>query len=143
MRRSMNSATIPSPQVAGAQRRARLLGNEVWLTESQVDELLLRPGRRRTTAQLREARRLTGVAIGGVYLYPHVQFDLTAREVRPVMAKILAVIPCDMGEWATINWLFQGRRSLDGKRPADILSSAPTLAIKAALDDFMPSNADW
>ncbi|AHX16390.1 hypothetical protein CH75_16720 [Dyella jiangningensis] len=129
--------------MAGAQRRARLLGNETWLSESQVNDLLMEAGRRRTAEQLRVARKLAGVTIEGVYLYPHVQFDVAAGDVRPVMAEILAVIPSDTGEWATINWLFQRRRSLDGKRPADVLASAPTLAIKAARDDFMPSDADW
>jgi hypothetical protein len=135
--------TLPSREAAGAQHRARLLGNETWLIESQVDELLLRKGRRRSGEQLRIGRKLAGVPIGGVYLYPIVQFDMASGEVLPVVAKILAVIPSDTGEWATINWFFQGRRSFDGKCPADMLSSAPALAIKAARDDFTPSAADW
>ncbi|WP_130617556.1 hypothetical protein [Dyella amyloliquefaciens] len=140
---SGDRTTLLSREEAGAQHRARLLGNETWLTESQVDELLSRTRRRRSGEQLRIGRKLAGVPIGDVYLYPIVQFDMAAGDVLSVMEELLAVIPPDTGEWATINWLFEGRRSLDGKCPADFLSSAPTLSVKAAREDFMPSEADW
>lgn len=61
----------------------------------------------------------------------------------PVMAKLLSIIPSDMTEWATINWLFETRRRLDGVCPADRLASEPQKVIEAAINDFEPPLSSW
>lgn len=135
--------TLPTPAEAGAQRRARLLGNREWLTQQQVDDLLKGARHQHTSQQLRVARRLAGVRIEGVYLYPIVLFDRATGVPWPVTAKLLSILPADMSDWATINWLFQGRRSLGGECPADCLASVPEKVLEAARDDFAPSPTTW
>lgn len=136
-------SVLPTPAEAGAQMRAKLLGNMEWLTQQQVDSLLKAARRRYTSEQLRAARRLAGVKVEGVYLYPVVQLDKATGMPRPVMAKLLSIIPADMSDWATINWLFQARKSFDGACPAYRLASEPEKVIEAAINDFDPPLTTW
>lgn len=120
--------------------RAKLLRNEKWLTAEQV-HTLLNPGRRysnvsQTATKLRLEKKLMGAYDSGRYVYPLVQFDLSAQEVLPVIAQLLSVLPSTLDEWDRLHWLFTARRSLSGNAPAALLSTRPQEVLAAATGAF-------
>lgn len=142
-----HTSVLPSREEAGRQRRERLLQKEEWYSSEQV-HAIVRGGSKatnvsQTAAELRRKRRLLGVSVAGQYKHPAVQFDADEGRVLPVMQKLLEIMPAAMGEWASVNWLFQGRKSLDSRRPADVLASNPEGVLQAARDDFAPSAETW
>jgi hypothetical protein len=128
-------------------RQKRLLGCERWFTTAEVDNAL---GRQRgqghvtdTALKLRKRRGLFGVRTGRGYIYPGAQFDLANGEVLPVVPELLAVLPAEEDGWGNIFWLFQPRRSLQGRRPADLLATMPATVLQAARDAFIAQDSVW
>lgn len=141
------SKGLDSPMEAGRKHRERLLREEQWYSSEQV-HALVRGGSKatnvsQTAAELRKKHRIVGVSVAGQYMHPAVQFDLDEGRVLSAMPKLLEIIPGDMSEWAIVNWLFQRRKSLRGKRPADVLAADPAAVLQSARDDFEPSASTW
>jgi hypothetical protein len=131
----------------GLVRQERLLRCERWLTTAEVDNELDRQlGQDHvtgTTAKLRRSRSLFGVRTSRGYIYPGVQFDPVNGQVLPVVPELLALLPSEEDGWANIFWLFQPRRSLQGRRPADMLATKPAAVLQAARDAFSAADDVW
>jgi Protein of unknown function (DUF2384) len=132
---------------AGLVRQKRLLGCEPWLTTTEVDNAL---GRQRgqggvtdTAMKLWKRRHLFGVRTGRGYIYPGAQFDLVNGQVLSVVPELLALLPAEEDGWANIFWLFQPRRSLQGRRPAELLATEPAMVLQAARDAFSAPDDVW
>lgn len=120
--------------------RSKLLKSEKWLTSDKVHDLL-NPCRRYGNAsqmatKLRLDKKIVGICEGGRYLYPQVQFDLDARKVRPVIARVLSVLPTTLDDWERVQWLFSSWRGLWGRTPAELLATHPEEVLAAAIESF-------
>lgn len=145
--------TSPAPSVqetqqqAGAALRDDLLRNEAWLDSAEVHALLglseatTNPGQ--AAARLRRERKIFGVKHAGKCLHPRAQFDEASGTVLPVVPKLLALLPKEDNGWRNLFWLFEQRRSLGGKRPADLLATQPEAVLNAARDTVEASDAHW
>mgnify|MGYP001037165099 CR=1 FL=1 len=132
---------------AGLVRQKSLLGCERWLTTAEVDKAL---GQQRgqdqitnTAGKLRKSRGLFGVRTRRGYIYPGAQFDPANGEVLPVVPELLELLPAEDDGWENIFWLFQPRRSLQGRRPADLLATDPVGVLQAAHDSFSAPDSVW
>jgi hypothetical protein len=142
---------VPEDKVlndAGLQRKARLLRSEEWLDAAAVHMAVTgvrgeTTNMSRTASRLRSERKIFAVRDNGSYLHPAVQFDMQNGRVRPVVRKLLALLPPAEDGWGNVFWLYQPRRSLDGKRPADLLATEPDLVLKAAKEAFGAPDDVW
>jgi hypothetical protein len=136
-----------TPERAGAAFRDQLLKNEKWLDSKDVHQLLGlaedSSNYAQTANRLRNDRKIFGVKHAGKCWHPRAQFDLDNCRVWPVVQELLTVLPRESSGWRNLFWLFEPRKSLGGKRPADVLGTRPEEVLKVAREAFEGSDASW
>lgn len=80
--------------------------------------------------QWREQKRVIAVPFEGEYRYPAFQFTLDGQP-KPVISRVLAVLPNTMSAWAEAFWFVSSNSWLGGPAPRDHMDEATAL-IEAA-----------
>lgn len=156
---SANASVTPPPDpplpddTDEARELRKALASE-WISAAMVGEML--NSRAKNTAQLASRYRKEGLILGiwvrqkNRYLYPPWQFlnDGFRRE----MPELLQVLrdPNAVGGtwngsgWEEATWFYAPHTQLDGKRPADVMPTAPWLVLDVARREFMDGpDARW
>jgi len=89
------------------------------------------PGFRRNWERWRRERKIFAVADQQATYIPSFQFDEKGRP-RPVVARVIQLLGDTTSEWGLALWFAAANGWLDGKRPVDLLASAPEEVVEAA-----------
>ena len=131
---------LPEPQrVADLQARriekacSDLLEEFGALTSAQIgDSAGLRAAKQESIAdRWRQEGKIFSVAYQGATLYPAFQFD-AERHPRPAVARVIQLLGDSTSEWGLALWFAAANGWLDGRRPVDLLASAPEEVVEAA-----------
>ena len=133
----------PSPRLlkeAAMLVRARkaVLESGDWLTAAEIAELA-GLSTRNPSAQPNKWKKqgqIFAINHGGVDYFPGYGLDREAG-FRPVkaLARIIAILADHKDAWGMAYWFRSDNSLLTGRRPQDLLASAPDLVIEAAMDE--------
>lgn len=103
----------------------RVVLAETLLDSGAVAEALGRAGQnsREAASTLRRAGRLLGVPHRSRYLYPAFQFDLAARRLWPVVARVNQELGAVDDPWGVASWWVSSHARLRGRTPKDLLGT--------------------
>ncbi len=118
-------------EMDNAQLRADYLKSEKLLTSAQVRQRsgLSLKNKSEPASRWRRDRKLFSVAKKGMELFPAFQFR--DGQPRPVIKKVLNILPSSFSPWQIAFWFASGNGWLDGEAPQDCLD-APNEVIDAA-----------
>jgi hypothetical protein len=116
-----------------ADLRARFLADVPCLDSARIHA---RAGSRsrnpsQTASAWKAKRRIFAVPFQGTDRFPAFQFDADGRP-KPVIARILGVLPASFTPWQTAFWFVTGNGALDGRSPMDALDHRPDDVVRAA-----------
>jgi hypothetical protein len=137
---------IPSPAKAlSAQREAEarlaLLREFGAYTSEEIGALRSKAANLHALASRWRAQgKVFSVEFRGRQLFPGFQFDPASAAPLPVVAEVLAALPCEeMSEWEVALWWVAANEWLDGNRPVDLLAEDPDALSLAAAHLAEPS----
>ena len=118
--------------------RKAVLESGDWLTAAEIAELA-GLSTRNPSAQPNKWKKqgqIFAINHGGVDYFPGYGLDREAG-FRPVkaLARIIAILADHKDAWGMAYWFRSDNSLLTGRRPQDLLASAPDLVIEAAMDE--------
>ncbi|WP_349745062.1 hypothetical protein [Roseateles cavernae] len=136
--------TPPSPRLLKeasmlVQARKAVLESGDWLTAAQIAQLA-GLSTRNPSAQPNKWKKqgqIFAINHGGVDYFPGYGLDRDAgfRPLKP-LAKVIEVFAGHKDGWGQAYWFRSENSFLGGKRPQDLLASAPDRVIGAAMDEL-------
>ncbi len=129
---------IAAPSVAAqarrnAEAREALLLEHGALTSSEMAELAGSEAKNRAALANRwkQEGRIFSVTRHGATLFPGFQFDEEGRP-KPVVTEVVRRLGGSSSDWELALWFTKATGWLGGRRPVDLLDSAPEAVVEAA-----------
>jgi hypothetical protein len=139
--------SLPIESDKSARRRMSLMADD-WYTSSEVGDLLgsaAESNPNQYAASLRKTRKLLGVWVVSENGYRHPPCQFSGRGVLPQMADLLKLLPGPSGSgWEQAEWLYSPHALLNGRKPAEVLSTDPDRVVSAARREYgEDKDAGW
>lgn len=137
MPRAVPSSAFVEQARRNVSERVQFLKTYDALTADQVADAVgsQASNRRSLAARWRAEHKIFAVRVrSNTFVYPGFQFDFDERRPRPIIGKILAVLPAGLrdGGWQLALWWDTPSEFLGWNRPAEVLAKDPAAVWAAA-----------
>ncbi|MYE64163.1 MAG: hypothetical protein F4X29_12815 [Rhodothermaceae bacterium] len=118
-------------ELKNAKMRAEYLSATPILTAQQVRDIsgLTPRNKSEPASRWKRDKKVFAVTRGGINLYPAFQFEDGAP--KPIIRRVLDILPNDMSDWQIAFWFDSGNGWLDGIEPKNCLSQAEEILYAA------------